>query len=67
MILHTKQVLGDEVTPPPTAEGVRLGLAGSVALMSGTNRDENNLFMARNSRGRGSHLSTALYIPPVIV
>jgi para-nitrobenzyl esterase len=28
-------------------EGVRLGVAGRVALMSGTNRDENNLFMAR--------------------
>lgn len=28
-------------------EGVRQGLAGNVAVMSGTNRDENNLFMAR--------------------
>ena len=28
-------------------EGVRKGLAGNVAVMSGTNRDENNLFMAR--------------------
>jgi hypothetical protein len=46
---------------------VRLGLAGRVALMSGTNRDENNLFMARNSRGRRSHLSTALHIPSVII
>ena len=30
-------------------EGVRKGLAGDVAVMSGTNRDENNLFMARMS------------------
>lgn len=28
-------------------EGVRKGLAGDVVVMSGTNRDENNLFMAR--------------------
>jgi carboxylesterase type B len=28
-------------------EGVRQGLAGNVAVLSGTNRDENNLFMAR--------------------
>jgi carboxylesterase type B len=37
-------VFPDGVSP---IEGVRKGLAGTVAVMSGTNRDENNLFMAR--------------------
>ena len=44
---------GPVVAPPvfpngiSPIEGVRKGLAGDVAVMSGTNRDENNLFMAR--------------------